>query len=92
MSVFVWSSTSRKHSPSPLTTDVEKEESEEDEYLERESGRGEVDDLKMERWALEVTHSAASSSASEMLSQSKGGLAAMDRPEKRLRSVIMISS
>lgn len=88
----MWSRTSRKRSPSPSTTDKEEEESVDEEYVERGSGRGKEDDSKMERWALEVTHSTASLSASEMLLQHKGGLIGTERPEKRLRSVITISS
>ncbi|KAG0604610.1 hypothetical protein M758_10G184300 [Ceratodon purpureus] len=82
---------SRQRSPSPLTTDKEEEESEDDDD-KRESGRGIEDDSNIERWALEVTHSAASWSAYELLLQHNGGFARMERPEKRPRSVIMISS
>lgn len=97
LSVFVWSRARRKPSPSSGTTDREEEESEDDEYVERESGRRKEDALKMERWVLDVTHSIASFSASETLLQGgrhthKGGVAAMEQPEKRLRSVITISS
>lgn len=100
LSCFVSSRPSRKHSPSPLTTDEEEGDSEEDEYVNnRESGRRiESDDSnQIERWALDMTHSAASLSASERLIQAgrhtlkRGGLADMERPERRPRSVIMIS-
>lgn len=88
--------TSRKRSPS-LTTEGDEEESEDVEFVEREPERWKEGDPRMERWVLDVTHSLASLSKSEMQLRvgwqtHKGGLAAKERPEKRLRSVIIISS
>jgi len=92
-----WSRTSRKRSPSPLTTEGDEEESEDVEFVEREPERWKKGDPRMERWVLDVTHSLASLSKSEMQLRVgwqtlKGGLAARERSEKRLRSVIIISS
>lgn len=92
-----WNRTSRKRSPSPLTTEEDEEESEDVEFVEREPGRFKEDDPRMERWVLDVTHSLASLSKSETQlrvgwQMHRGGLAARERPEKRLRSVIIISS
>lgn len=52
-----------------------------------EAGRGkEWNGVHEERWVLEATHSVASLSASEMLSVCR-----IQSPEKRLRSVILIT-
>lgn len=86
-----WSRASRKRSPSPRTTDSEKEEREDEELVRRKA----EDSGNMERWVLDATQSVASLSAADMLLQvgpHEGGYPAMERSEKRLRSVVIFSS
>ncbi|XP_024391205.1 uncharacterized protein [Physcomitrium patens] len=87
------SMTASKRFSSPEASD-EEEELEHDEYIKEDAWRGKDDHYEVDRWALDVTHSVASLSVSEMLLQAprhthKGG---MDNFEKRLRSIITISS
>lgn len=92
-SSIVCSRTASKRFSSPEASD-EEEELEHDEYIKEDAWRGKDDHYEVDRWALDVTHSVASLSVSEMLLQAprhthKGG---MDNFEKRLRSIITISS
>ena len=81
------------HRPARYSTEGDESEDDRDVKRVEDLDQGEGNNLEVERWVLEVTHSVASSYATEMLlSAHDGDMGRVESSEKRLRSVVLISS
>lgn len=83
----------RPHQPPRYSTEGDESGDDRDVKRVEDLDQGEGNSLAVERWVLEVTHSVASSYATEMLlGVCDGDMGRVESSEKRLRSVVLISS